>query len=174
MRSDDRIRPVPTLERRSSLCALHVRSRTPRVLERVASPFERSLQRGGAVPGPWAVSSAENCRLSWGSIVTGPRWEVKYLRKWGLYGIWQPNRWGLSRHIPPQDEPAYETRRGRPAGPHAKTSLSGSNGKLDRPRTVGVASLCPRLSMKGSLPASPIHNPRRTPFFTSKEVPSSS
>jgi hypothetical protein len=30
------------------------------------------------------------------------------------------------------------------------------------------------LSMKGSLSASPIYNPRRTPFFTSKEVPSSS
>jgi len=59
-----------------------------------------SLRRGAAVSGPWAVSSAENCRLSLALIVINGRWTVKYLRKRGLYGIWQPNGSALSRHIP--------------------------------------------------------------------------
>jgi hypothetical protein len=83
--------------------------------QRALRSYEWSLRRDVAVSGPWAVSSAENCRLSWGPIMTGRRWEVKYLRKRGLYGIWHPNRWGLSRHIPLQGELAYETRPRRSA-----------------------------------------------------------
>jgi len=86
-------------------------SRTPDTLHRAANaagnrvsggtllPFKWSLRRGGAVSGPWAVSSAENYRLSQAPIVTGRRWEVKYLGKRELYGTWEAIGRGLSRHI---------------------------------------------------------------------------